>query len=109
MLVRGPDGAEGFRPAIHLVDGRTIRQVEGGTVEYFHLMCDRHQVIFADGAPTESFHASSLSLGALVPEAREEIFSVYPDLRDDPAAHGDTARTCLKSHESRALLMIPND
>jgi len=84
MLVRGPDGAEGFRPAIHLVDGRTIRQVEGGTVEYFHLMCDRHQVILAEGAPAESFFPGPEAWKSLPPEARAELRDLFPGLA--PAA-----------------------
>ena len=84
MLVRGPDGAEGFRPAIHLVDGRTIRQVEGGTVEYFHLMCDRHQVILAEGAAAESFFPGPEAWKSLPPEARAELRDLFPGLA--PAA-----------------------
>ena len=84
MLVRGPDGAEGFRPAIHLVDGRTIRQVAGGTVTYFHLMCARHQVILAEGTPAESFFPGPEAWKSLPPAARAELLGLFPGLA--PAA-----------------------
>jgi len=43
-------------PARHLVNGISILKIEGmEEVEYFHLEFDRHVVIFAEGAPAESF------------------------------------------------------
>jgi len=43
-------------PACHLVNGSSIRKVEGmEEIDYFHLEFDRHAVIFADDAPAESF------------------------------------------------------
>lgn len=44
-------------PAIHLVNGRTIRKsryYEPDTIEYFHIELERHDVIFANGAPAET-------------------------------------------------------
>ncbi|MGG7644057.1 Hint domain-containing protein [Rhodovulum sp. YNF3179] len=84
ILVRGPDGAEGFRPAIHLVDGRAIRQVAGGTVTYFHLMCARHQVLLAEGTPAESFFPGPEAWKSLPPAARAELLGLFPGLA--PAA-----------------------
>jgi Hint domain-containing protein/uncharacterized protein DUF4347 len=40
----------------HLINGATIVQAEAvDTVEYFHLELDAHDVIVAEGAPTESY------------------------------------------------------
>ncbi len=96
--------AEVFVPAIHMLDFEGADAAPAPQVTYIHLMFDRHQVIYAEGAASESFHAADQSLDALVPEARAEIFAAYPALRRDLAAHGPTARPCLKSYESRALL-----
>ena len=71
---------------------------------YIHLVFDRHQIIFAEGAATESLHAAGESLNALAPEAREELYTCLPELRRDLSVHGPTARRCLKSWEARALL-----
>lgn len=49
-------------------------------VEYFHLLLDRHEVIFAEGAPTESFFAGPEALKSMRPEAREEILTILPEI-----------------------------
>ena len=35
--------------------------------------------------------------------AREELFSIFPELRSDPGTYGHTARRCLKRHEAKVL------
>ena len=64
-----------------LVNGTTIRQVlpEAG-VTYFHLLFDRHEVILADGALSESFHPGETGLDALDSEQRREIEALFPGL-----------------------------
>jgi hypothetical protein len=46
-------------PARHLVNGRSIRFDEAAlaaeTLEYFHVVLDTHEIIFADGLPVESY------------------------------------------------------
>ena len=43
-------------PAEHLVNGATIAQAESvERVEYFHIELDTHDVVFAEGAPAESY------------------------------------------------------
>ena len=89
--------------ACHLLDHPAARRVEGDRVTYMHLMFDRHEVIVANGAPTESFYPGDLALGALDDPAREEMFAVFPELRSHAGGFGDTARLCLKRHEARVL------
>ncbi|MDQ2095421.1 Hint domain-containing protein [Rhodalgimonas zhirmunskyi] len=92
------------------VSATQMLDFEGATVEpmrevtYIHLMLDTHHVIYADGAATESFHMAEEGLKALPTQVREEIFFLYPALRFNLAAHGPTARRCLKGFESRTLL-----
>ncbi|MFU8863957.1 MAG: Hint domain-containing protein [Rhodobacterales bacterium] len=45
--------------AVHLVNGKTILRAPRKEVEYFHILLDEHQIIFAEGAPSESFFAGS--------------------------------------------------
>ena len=89
--------------AKHLVDGRDVRVLERPRVTYFHMMLDRHEVVYAEGAATESFHAGDVGIGALSPAAREDMFRSFPQLRADLGAYGPTARPCLKKHEAGLL------
>ena len=47
-----------------------------GAVEYVHLLFDRHEVIFAEGAPTESFRPGPTALKDFEPHVRAEIFAI---------------------------------
>ncbi len=49
-------------------------------VEYFHLLFDDHQVVFAEGTPSESLYTGELALNALPQEAVEEIFEILPQV-----------------------------
>jgi len=89
--------------AKHLVDGIDVTQDEQSAVTYIHMMFDRHEIIFAEGAATESFHPGDIGMNAVSDEAREELFAVFPELRSDPMLYGNTARRCLKSHEAKLI------
>ncbi|MET4129323.1 Hint domain-containing protein [Roseovarius sp. MBR-6] len=89
--------------ARHLIDGRDVTLAPRSAVTYLHLMFDRHEVIYAEGAATESFHAGDMGLSAISEAAREDMFRVFPGLRSNPGLHGATARTCLKAHEAQLL------
>ncbi|MEM7243178.1 MAG: Hint domain-containing protein, partial [Pseudomonadota bacterium] len=52
--------AEVLAPAKSLVNDQTIRIEECDEVEYFHILFDTHEVIFAEGAPSESFHPAEM-------------------------------------------------
>ncbi|WP_299560682.1 Hint domain-containing protein [uncultured Sulfitobacter sp.] len=95
--------SEVFVAAAHLLNGRDVRRVIGGTVTYIHLMLDRHQVIYANGMASESFFAGGQGLESLHPAAREDLFRQFPALRRAPDSYGETARICLKAAEGRML------
>ncbi|KIC20874.1 Hint domain-containing protein [Leisingera sp. ANG-Vp] len=86
--------------ALHLVNGTTIRQQPGGMVTYVHLLFDRHEIIYAEGAPSESFHPGVQAVSALGAPVREELFRIMPDLRWCTGTYGDTARQCMARHEA---------
>ena len=89
--------------ARHLLDNPAVSRRSGGTVTYLHLMLDQHEVIYANGAATESFYPGDQALNAITDAARAEMFSLFPELRSHAGAFGDTARMCLKSHEGKLL------
>jgi hypothetical protein len=110
MLLRGWQAGllfgetEVLATAKSLVNDSTIRQVEGGMVDYFHILFDRHEVIFAEGAPSESFHPGEQGWNALDQATRAEILLLFPELETSNfAAYGDAARLLLKDYEGRAL------
>lgn len=49
-------------------------------VTYLHLVFGRHEIIFADGAATESLFTGPEALKSVPPEARAELLAIYPDL-----------------------------
>ncbi|MBN2905552.1 MAG: Hint domain-containing protein [Rhodobacteraceae bacterium] len=90
-------------PASHLVDHHQVLEEPGGEVTYLHLLFDRHEIIFAEGARSESFHPGHVGLDAIMAPAREELFSIFPELRASPNAYGPTTRLCLKRYEAQML------
>jgi hypothetical protein len=64
-----------------LVNGKTVRTVVPETgVTYCHLLFDRHEVILAEGALSESFHPGEIGLGGLDDAQRREIETLFPQL-----------------------------
>lgn len=86
--------------AHHLVDGHDVVQENCGTVTYIHILFDDHEIIYAEGAATESFHPGEVGLSAISDPDREELFSIFPALRSMPNSYGNTARRVLKRHEA---------
>lgn len=90
--------------ARHLIDGNLIRIDAGGEVEYIHILFDRHEVVFAEGAPSESFHPGDQALATLTDDARAELLLLFSELdHEGPAFYGPAARRSLKAHEARLL------
>ena len=85
-----------------LVNDTTIRVQEQAEVEYFHMLFDTHEIIFAEGAPSESFHPAHIGWGALAESAREEILALFPELEGlDFSLYGPSARRSLTAKEAR--------
>ena len=110
MLLRGWQAslmfgeAEVLVAAKALVNDRTIRVQEGGTVEYFHMLFDRHEIVFAEGAASESFHPGQQGWKALDEGTRVEILDLFPELADGGFdGYGPAARLSLKDYEGRIL------
>ncbi|APG46527.1 Hint domain-containing protein [Phaeobacter porticola] len=51
-----------------------------GDVEYFHLLFGQHEILYAEGAPTESLYTGAEALKTLTPEAHEEIALLFPQV-----------------------------
>lgn len=60
-------------PGIYLA--RDVTQIE-----YFHLVLDRHEIVFAEQAATESFYCGPMAIAALSPAAQQEMRTLFPEL-----------------------------
>ena len=76
--------AEVLIPAIKLTDCPGIFVDDTvAAVSYFHLLLEKHAVIFAEDAPTETLYTGKEALKTLSEDARTEILSIFPELSDD--------------------------
>lgn len=86
-----------------LVNDNTIIRQETEEMEYFHILFDSHEIVFSNGAPTESFHPGDADVGTLAEDARAEIYSLFPELENNPKSYGPSVRTTLMPHEATLL------
>ncbi|PWK61163.1 Hint domain-containing protein [Roseicyclus mahoneyensis] len=101
QLIWGED--EVLVAARHLVDHDTVRVAPQTAVTYIHMVFDRHQIVYAEGAAVESLHLGDEGLRALSPAGCADLFATCPGFRADPCAFGPTARVCARSYEARLL------
>jgi hypothetical protein len=112
MLVQGPLAELYFgedqvlATAKSLVSGDMIYRAPCEEVEYFHVMFDRHQIIYANGAPSESFKPGAQGMASLSDETQQEIYDLFPELLDDLSGYGAPARTELKHHEGQLMARL---
>ncbi|MFZ1470974.1 MAG: Hint domain-containing protein [Paracoccaceae bacterium] len=66
--------------AKHLVDGDHVFIREGGAVEYFSLIFDSHEIIYAEGIPAESLMVNDATVSRLPPEIAAEVSHSFPGL-----------------------------
>jgi len=74
------DREEVLISARDLEDGRRIQWARALGVSYIHILCDRHQVILANGAWTESFHPDDETFAALAQSQQSELMQLFPDI-----------------------------
>ncbi|MEP4197732.1 MAG: Hint domain-containing protein [Aliishimia sp.] len=91
----------GKMPGVRIAHGKK-------SVTYIHLMFDAHQIIFAQGCPSESFYPGPMSLRTLSCAAQKELFAIFPDIQTDlrspTASYGDTARAFVSKHSVSRIL-----
>jgi hypothetical protein len=60
-----------------------VHVVQSSGTTYLHFMCDRHEIVLADGVWTESFQPDDQSLKGLGNAQRLEIHELFPDLKTE--------------------------
>ncbi len=87
--------------AKHLVAAKGIDTVDAVGTTYIHFMFERHEVVLANGAWTESFQPGDYTLQGMGNAQRNEIFDLFPELKTETGRQGYTAaRRTLKRHEA---------
>lgn len=82
-------------PAKALVDGDRVALRQMPEVTFFHIMFDSHQIVEADGVASESFYPGAEAVESVEIDAREEIFALFPELRENLDVYGGLARPTL--------------
>jgi len=82
---------------------RSSRILNPLVVEYWHVMLDQHEVIFANGLETESFFPGLGGLKSLDSRSQDEVLQLFPRLKSDTCSYGSTSRFCLNAREYEIL------
>lgn len=110
MLVRGAVARALFNTPEVLVSAKHLIDHDGISVDYglrevtyIHLLLPRHQVLWANGVETESFHPASAALSTLDADDRARLLEINPALEAEPHAYGGFARRSLSRSEAAIL------
>lgn len=79
--------------ARHLVNGDTVYAQEGGFVDYFQLLFDTHQIIFAEGISAETMQADQRTRPMLPKELKQKM-------TDPGLGHPRRPQTAFEVHEN---------
>jgi hypothetical protein len=88
-----------------MLNDRTIlRDYALRGLSYYHLLMQRHQVVWANGLETESFHPAQTSLDTIDAAQRWRLLQVVPGADENPHGYGPAARRLLSRSEAAILL-----
>lgn len=86
-----------------LTDMRGIHQeTRPGQIRYFHILCDAHEVIFAEGAPAETLLPGPQVRQLLGSKLWEELATIYPQIAAS-LSQPDPVRPVLRGHQKDSL------
>ncbi|MEH7827382.1 Hint domain-containing protein [Gemmobacter denitrificans] len=109
MLVRSRianrlfDSEEVLVAARHLTGLPGIGPCAAEPVSYLHLLLDRHEILFANGAPTESLYPGPVALQALGAAAVSEILALFPELDQSESPGLAPARILVRGRQGRSM------
>ena len=110
IVLRGPKARALFNAEEILVtardlvdDSKILYEQALRSVTYIHMLLPQHEVVFANGVATESFHPASAALSSLAEDEQARLFERLPDVRGDAASYGPFARRLLKQSEAAIL------
>lgn len=80
-----------------LIDGDAVYLREGGFVDYFSLVFDQHEIIYAEGVPSESLLVNEATVSRLPPEIAAEMKARFPGLSQSPHFGSEAGRDFLEA------------
>lgn len=111
MLVKGKVARSLFNTdevlvrAKDLVNGQTVTvDSQLREVTYVHLLLPTHQIVWANGVETESFHPANTALQTLAEKDRTRLLTHFPEFEYDPQSYGMAARRNLSESEAAILM-----
>ncbi len=112
MLLTNPAADKAFGvgnclvPAKALVHLRGIRQKIGcRQVRYFHLIFDQHEIVFSEGAMTESMFPGPMAVQSLDEDQQQELSEIFPALQcESNEIAMKTARPCIGAGKAKKCL-----
>lgn len=72
-------------------------------VTYVHILLESHNVVWANGLETESFHPSNTAMDTVDPVQRVGLKEILPDVETNPHAYGGYARRNISGSEAAIL------
>lgn len=90
--------------ARHLVNGYTVTLQDGGFVDYFQLLFDSHQIIYAEGIAAETMLIDTRTRAILPDAISEALGDVIPGHSDLPHAGLDVNEKLLRRPDAVELL-----
>lgn len=108
ILVSSPFATRMFGTSEALIAAKHLTAIDGidiaddvTNVSYHHLLFERHEIIWSNGAATESLFTGEQALKGVGAAARAEILALFPQLADGP--HAIAARTFVSGRDGRTL------
>lgn len=88
ILMRSRIARRMFNSAEVLIPAKKLLDLPGVSVDtseeyvtYWHILFDRHEIVYSEGAATESFYTGKQAMKSVGQEAREEIMELFPELK----------------------------
>jgi len=73
-------------------------------ITYVHMLLPQHEILFANGVESESFHPANAALSTLDAGDRARLSTMLPTVEYNPQGYGSYARRNLSSSEAAILL-----
>ncbi|ETW12567.1 hypothetical protein ATO8_11134 [Roseivivax marinus] len=90
--------------ARHLVNGDSVTRMNGGFVDYYQMLFDHHQIIYAEGIAAESMLIDTRTRGALPADLPASLDKVIPGHRADGGHEIEVQESLLRRADAAEIL-----